>query len=84
LLDAIRRGQKVINYTGHGSATIWKDFVFTADDATALNNRGACRCFVMMTCLNGYFLGSGIDFACRKLDERRAREAPLQCGHRPA
>ena len=59
LLQAIERGQKLVNYTGHGSATIWKDFVFTADDAVSLNNEGRLPLFLMMTCLNGYFLDPG-------------------------
>jgi hypothetical protein len=59
LLQAIQRGQKVVNYAGHGSATIWKDFVLTADDADSLNNEGRLPLFLMMTCLNGYFLDPG-------------------------
>ena len=58
LLEAIRRGMKVVNYTGHGSQTIWKDFVLTSDDADNLGNDGL-PLFVMMTCLNGYFLDPG-------------------------
>lgn len=59
LLAAIERGQKVVNYGGHGSATIWKDFVLTADDAGNLDNGGRLPVFVMMTCLNGYFIDPG-------------------------
>ena len=59
LLEAIGRGQKLVNYTGHGSATIWKDFVLTAADAQNLNNAGHLPLFVMMTCLNGYFVDPG-------------------------
>jgi hypothetical protein len=59
LLQAIQRGQKLVNYAGHGSATIWKDFVLTADDADSLNNDGRLPLFLMMTCLNGYFLDPG-------------------------
>jgi hypothetical protein len=56
LLAGIERGQKVVNYSGHGSETIWKDFVFTSDDADNLTNRSHLPLFVMMTCLNGYFV----------------------------
>lgn len=59
LFAAVQRGQKVVNYIGHGSATIWNDFVLTSDDAAALNNDKHLPLFVMMTCLNGYFLDSG-------------------------
>ncbi|HKP88150.1 MAG TPA: C25 family cysteine peptidase [Blastocatellia bacterium] len=58
LLEGIRRGMKVVNYSGHGSMTIWRDFVLTSDDAENLGNDGL-PLFVMMTCLNGYFLDPG-------------------------
>ncbi|HJQ22593.1 MAG TPA: C25 family cysteine peptidase [Blastocatellia bacterium] len=59
LLKAIARGQRVVNYLGHGSMTIWKDFVLTSDDAQHLENAGRLPLFVMMTCLNGYFIDPG-------------------------
>jgi hypothetical protein len=59
LFKAMGRGQKLVNYMGHGSATIWNDFVLTADDAASLTNSGQLPLFVMMTCLNGYFVDSG-------------------------
>jgi hypothetical protein len=55
LLDAIQRGQKIINYTGHGSVNLWRSNLLTSDDASALTNSGKLPLFVMMTCLNGYF-----------------------------
>jgi hypothetical protein len=59
LFKAIQRGQKVVNYIGHGSATIWNDFVLTSDDAASISSNKHLPMFVMMTCLNGYFLDSG-------------------------
>ena len=60
LFKAIQRGQKVVNYIGHGSATIWNDFVLTSDDAASMMNGDKhLPMFVMMTCLNGYFLDPG-------------------------
>src|SRR5581483_10393309 len=59
LLKAIARGQRVVNYLGHGSMTIWNDFVFTSDDAEHLENAGRLPLFVMMSCLNGYFIDPG-------------------------
>jgi hypothetical protein len=55
LLDAIQRGQKFINYIGHGSINLWHDNLLTSDDARALTNSEKLPVFVMMTCLNGYF-----------------------------
>ncbi|HST22439.1 MAG TPA: C25 family cysteine peptidase, partial [Blastocatellia bacterium] len=59
LFKALQRGQKVVNYIGHGSATIWNDFVLTSDDAASISSNKHLPMFVMMTCLNGYFLDSG-------------------------
>jgi hypothetical protein len=55
LLDAINRGQKIVNYTGHGNIDSWRGGLFRASDAWALENENRQSLFVMMTCLNGYF-----------------------------
>jgi hypothetical protein len=55
LLDGIANGQKVVNYVGHGSPSIWRDNLLTAADALALTNIGRYPLFVAMTCLNGEF-----------------------------
>lgn len=54
LIDAIDRGQTVVNYVGHGSVDLWRGNWLTADDAGALTNTGHLSLFVTMTCLNGY------------------------------
>src|SRR6185295_10694056 len=38
LIDAINRGQKVINYTGHGNTSQWRGSILTSEDAAALSN----------------------------------------------
>ncbi|MEK6405889.1 MAG: C25 family cysteine peptidase [Acidobacteriota bacterium] len=55
LLDGIASGQKVVNYVGHGSPSVWRDNLLTAADALALTNTGRYPLFVAMTCLNGEF-----------------------------
>ena len=60
LLDAIQRKQLVVNYTGHGSANVWRGDLLTAADAGRLSNEHL-PVFVMMTCLNGYFQDLAID-----------------------
>ena len=55
LLAAINRGQKIVNYTGHGSVNVWRGNLLTASDGHLLTNRDRLSLFVMMTCLNGYF-----------------------------
>ncbi|MEK6303455.1 MAG: C25 family cysteine peptidase [Acidobacteriota bacterium] len=61
LIDAINRGQKLVNYIGHGSVNQWKGNLLTNDDALALTNGGRLPLFVMMTCLNGYFHDVALD-----------------------
>ncbi len=55
VLDAINRGQKIVNYTGHGSSNVWRGNLLTAADGQSLTNGDRLSLFVMMTCLNGYF-----------------------------
>lgn len=54
-MEAVSRGQKIVNYVGHGSIQLWKDDLFTSSDARSLNNGASLPLFVSMTCLNGYF-----------------------------
>jgi peptidase C25-like protein len=61
LLQAITRGQKVVNYVGHGSVNLWRGGLLTNDDARALTNAKRLPVFVMMTCLNGYFDDPSLD-----------------------
>jgi predicted extracellular nuclease len=55
LQEALSRGQRLINYSGHGSATAWMDNLLTATEARSLTNQHRLPLFVMMDCLNGYF-----------------------------
>ncbi len=55
LLDGIQRGQKIVNYTGHGSTNVWRGNLLTGQDAALLEGAGRYSVFLMMTCLNGYF-----------------------------
>ncbi|HYV07360.1 MAG TPA: C25 family cysteine peptidase, partial [Blastocatellia bacterium] len=60
LLDSIYRGQKIVNYVGHGSVDQWRAGLLTSDDALALENK-RLPVFVLMTCLNGFFTEPGRD-----------------------
>ncbi len=55
LLEAIKNGPKVVNYSGHGSVTNWRGNILTTGDARGLANGDGLALFVMMDCLNGYF-----------------------------
>lgn len=55
LLEALARGQKVVNYAGHGSVNQWRGSLLNSVYAGGLTNGDRLPVFVMMTCLNGYF-----------------------------
>ncbi|MFL6212264.1 MAG: C25 family cysteine peptidase [Blastocatellia bacterium] len=67
LFDGINRGEKLINYIGHGSANGWNGSLLTADDAAALTNAKHLPVFMMMTCLNGYFMDAGTESLAESL-----------------
>ncbi len=55
VLEATNRGQKIINYLGHGSTRVWSGGMLTANDAPSLTNTNQLSVIVAMTCLNGFF-----------------------------
>ena len=61
LIEAINRGQKIVNYAGHGSVDLWSGSLLTGGDARQLKNVEHLPFFVMMTCLNGYFQEPAMD-----------------------
>ena len=67
LLDAITRGQRVVNYTGHGNVNQWHGDLLTNEDAVVLDNADHLPVFLMMTCLNGYFNDPSLDSLAEKL-----------------
>jgi hypothetical protein len=67
LLDAIARGQRFVNYTGHGNVNQWHGNLLTNEDAVALDNADHLPVFLMMTCLNGYFNDPSLDSLAEKL-----------------
>lgn len=66
LLDSIHRGQRLVNYTGHGSANQWRGSLLANADALALRN-GHFPMFAMMTCFNGYFHDPALDSLAESL-----------------
>jgi hypothetical protein len=54
LLEALNRGQKLVNYVGHGSVDLWRGNLLTSADVATLRNE-KLSLVVIMSCLNGYF-----------------------------
>jgi uncharacterized delta-60 repeat protein len=67
LLEAITRGQRFVNYVGHGNVNQWRGDLLTSADARAMTNEAFLPVFVMLTCLNGYFHDSALDSLAESL-----------------
>ena len=67
LIDALNRGQKIVNYMGHGNTDQWRGNLLTSADAAALTNGNRLSLFVMMTCLNGYYQDPSLDSLAESL-----------------
>ena len=57
LLAALNQGPTIVNFFGHGATTIWTEAsILKAADASKLTNSRSLSLYLMMTCLNGYFV----------------------------
>lgn len=66
-IEAVNKGQKIVNYTGHGSVSNWRGQLLTSPDALSLTNGNRLSLFVTMTCLNGYYQDPVIDSLAESL-----------------
>jgi photosystem II stability/assembly factor-like uncharacterized protein len=67
LIESINRGQKIVNYTGHGSVNGWRSDLFSSADIRSLTNAEHLPLFITMTCLNGYFQDPALDSLAESL-----------------
>jgi hypothetical protein len=56
IINALNSGSLIVNYAGHGSTSMWRGSLLTADAVSQIRNSNALPMFVTMTCLNGYFI----------------------------
>jgi hypothetical protein len=57
LLAALNTGPTIVNFFGHGAISIWTSgSILKQTDAANLTNTNALSLYLMMTCLNGYFV----------------------------
>ncbi len=62
LINEINNGRYLVNYSGHGTATIWADTSFFGPaNIPSLTNASSQSLFIMLTCLNGYFVNPSND-----------------------
>jgi hypothetical protein len=71
LMEAINRGQKVVNYIGHGSVNTWRGGLLSSEDAGLFENVTQPSLFIMMTCLNGYSHAPELDSLAEALMKAR-------------
>jgi hypothetical protein len=67
LIESLNRGQKIVNYIGHGNVNQWRGDLLTSSDAISLTGAEQATVFVMMTCLNGYFHDPALDSLAESL-----------------
>jgi Peptidase family C25 len=67
LLSLLNKGQRIVNYNGHANVDGWRGNLLNSDDAASLSNGDNLSLFVMMTCLNGYFLDAQLDSLAESL-----------------
>jgi hypothetical protein len=61
VVEGIKRGQKIINYFGHGSVDLWRGGILSSSDANSLANGNGLSLLLSITCLNGYFQDPALD-----------------------
>jgi hypothetical protein len=62
VVAGVDTGPTVVNWMGHGSINVWTgDGILSNDDAPTLTNGQHLSLFVMMTCLNGYYVSPTLD-----------------------
>ena len=61
VLEAANRSNRIVNFAGHGSIDVWRGNLMTASDAAGLQKVNQVSLYVMMTCLNGYFISPLIE-----------------------
>lgn len=67
VIAALNSGQKVVNYSGHAGIDLWRGGLLTNDDAKSLTNGQSLELFVMMNCLNAYFIAPELDSLAERL-----------------
>jgi hypothetical protein len=55
VLDALREGVDLVNFSGHGTVDRWRADLLTVEDVAFLGNGDRLPFFTMMNCLNGLF-----------------------------
>ena len=61
-ITQLNSGKYLVNYSGHGNAGAWSTGnFFLSSNAASLNNGNNLFVFTSLSCLNGYFIDTGIN-----------------------
>jgi len=66
VLDRVNRGQRIVNYYGHGSVDLWRGGLLTSTDAVEIGG-ASNSLFFAITCLNGYYQDPLLDSLAESL-----------------
>jgi len=62
LLAQLNTGPSIVNFFGHGAVTIWTNAsILRQSDADSLTNTNSLSLYLMMTCLNGFFVDPKVE-----------------------
>lgn len=62
LMNALNSGKYMVNYSGHGTFGAWAGNFFSRNDVPLMTNTNANQTiFIMLTCLNGYYVDAFAD-----------------------
>jgi peptidase C25-like protein len=67
VLDSIRRGKNIVSYFGHGSVDLWRGGILTSFHVNTMTSANSPSLFLLITCLNGYFLDPALDSLAESL-----------------
>jgi uncharacterized protein YdbL (DUF1318 family) len=68
VISGFNNGKYILNYSGHGITTAWKDLnFFSIFDVPSLTNANNPSTVTALTCLNGYFVSTSTDTLSEKL-----------------
>ena len=63
LITDLNNGRFFVNYSGHGTTGAWQSQNFSVNHVPLLTNINGLSIYTMLTCLNGYFVGSNVSMA---------------------
>ena len=78
LMNSLNTGKYIVNYSGHGTFGAWAGNFFSRNDVPLMtNNNSNQTMFIMLTCLNGYYVDAFSDGLAETLMKKSPGGAAL-------